>query len=540
MGFGETARSVQKGNDVFVSGDGAMFNGIFDGYVSPIVSRRYAELAVIDSPAWLNVSLIDNIGWMPFETILIPRPFSMWSAINKRWLLPLYFVLSAAWALELSVNPTPYQLRPSLTKVDESRVTHLEGGYISFSTQLGVNGPSKRDWFHSWEFRVWSLGSIAAVLGMPIAVLVRRKDYDTCIAWILFSGSSAGTLTTICFIYVLVRFPGFMRRVKSEGAEPDVVVRLATFYQLNVIRIVFRFLFNFSLLTLALDGILQQFKIARTIAAADLLSMLGGIGCFVSSAITLLIFFPRSITRESGYRAKISSTPSADPPDGATSPLPDYYRQSHSRNPSSPKSPDGRRSPRMNAFTGFRFPTQSEHSLPSTTHMNQHRITRPTSYPSNRRYSGERDATPEYESDPESATSPSPLPLPARRQSRKRRGGGEGEMIWEMQRPDEMVRAYRQRHPHQPRSVENMDEHQPPSWSHEDAPFKPDHRMNGKGNISSSAVVVLPTDGPPTLEDGHGFSRPSPRSSFVHPYVMTFTSPIDLLDISDDSLTRAV
>ncbi|KAK7045629.1 hypothetical protein VNI00_007462 [Paramarasmius palmivorus] len=381
--------------------------------------------------------------------------------------------------------------------------------------------------------------SIAAVLGMPIAVLVRRKNYDTCIAWILFSGSSAGTLTTICFIYVLVRFPGFMRRVKAEGAEPDVVVRLATFYQLNVIRIVFRFFFNFSLLTLALDGIRVRHVIARTVAAADLLSMLGGIGCFVSSAITLLIFFPRSITRESGYRAKISSTPSVEAPDGATSPLPDYYRESHSRNPSSPKSPDGRRSPRMNAF---RFPTQSEYSLPSTTHMNQHRMMRPASYSSHRRYSSEGDATPDYESDPENVAS-SPAPPPARQRSRRRRGAADGvpgEMIWEMQRPDEMVRAYRQRHPHhQPRSVESLDEQQPPGWSHEDEPFKPD-RTNGKRALSGSAVVVLPTDGPPTVEDGHAHFRPSPRSSYVHPYVMTFTSPIDLLDISDDSIPRAI
>ncbi|EEB86973.1 hypothetical protein MPER_15889, partial [Moniliophthora perniciosa FA553] len=87
----------------------------------------------------------------------IPKPFSMWSANNKRWLLPLYFVLSAAWALEL--------------------VTHLEE--LTFWLFLLHQGPSKRDWFHSWEFRVWSFGSIAAVLGMPIAVLVRRKNYDT-------------------------------------------------------------------------------------------------------------------------------------------------------------------------------------------------------------------------------------------------------------------------------------------------------------------------------------------------------------------------
>ena len=48
------------------------------------------------------------------------------------------------------------------------------------------------------------------------------------------AGASAGTFTTICFLYVLFRFPRFILYVKDGGAEPDVVVRLATFYSLNV------------------------------------------------------------------------------------------------------------------------------------------------------------------------------------------------------------------------------------------------------------------------------------------------------------------
>lgn len=53
-------------------------------------------------------------------------------------------------------------------------------------------------------------------------------------AWIFLVGSSAGTSTTVAFLYILFRFPGFIHYVKEGGAEPDVVVRLATFYHLNV------------------------------------------------------------------------------------------------------------------------------------------------------------------------------------------------------------------------------------------------------------------------------------------------------------------
>jgi len=54
------------------------------------------------------------------------------------------------------------------------------------------------------------------------------------LVWILLTGSMASTCTTICFFYVLARFPPFIQQVKEEGAEPSVIVRLITFYQLNV------------------------------------------------------------------------------------------------------------------------------------------------------------------------------------------------------------------------------------------------------------------------------------------------------------------
>lgn len=51
--------------------------------------------------------------------------------------------------------------------------------------------------------------------------------------------------------------------------------------------------------------------------AVDFLQMMAGLGCFVSSMITLLIFFPRSIVREAGYKPKVAST---IPPNSPKSP----------------------------------------------------------------------------------------------------------------------------------------------------------------------------------------------------------------------------
>lgn len=158
-----------------------------------------------------------------------------------------------------------------------------------------------RLWFDSWEFRVWLLGTVVAGLGMPLTTLIARRQLDTCQAWIFLVGSSASTATTLLFLYVLARFPEFICRVKADGGEPNIVLRLVMFYQLNFGRVLFRFLFTIPLFVLAVDGVQGSHPINQDPFWSDFLIVLGGIGCFVSSFMTLLIFFPRSLTQELGY-----------------------------------------------------------------------------------------------------------------------------------------------------------------------------------------------------------------------------------------------
>ncbi|KAG8791896.1 hypothetical protein FRC17_008695, partial [Serendipita sp. 399] len=127
-------------------------------------------------------------------------------------------------------------------------------------------------------------------------------------SWTFFAGGVGSLLITLWFLVVLFKFPKFLRRVRNEGAEADVVVRLTTFDELNRIRVGFRFFFAGPLLILAVDGILPGYHPINTNQFwTDLLSMVGGIGCIVSSILTLLIFFPRSIAKEAGYKAKTVS-----------------------------------------------------------------------------------------------------------------------------------------------------------------------------------------------------------------------------------------
>ncbi|KAI6112015.1 hypothetical protein EDD16DRAFT_1806916 [Pisolithus croceorrhizus] len=226
--------------------------------------------------------------------LVIWKPLELYSPAHKKWVLPLLFALSVAWACELPLKE------------------------LTFWLFLQNQGPRSRVWFDSWEFKLWLWGSMVAILGMPTTTLVARKQLDTCLAWILFVGSTASTCETLGFLFVLFRFPAFIRKVKDDGAAPNIIVRLVYSYQLNCGRIAFRFVFSIPLLVLGIDGAQGSHPINMSPCIAfcsnkpvDFLLMLGAVGSFVSSGITLLVFFPRSLISELGYNITSPITPVA-------------------------------------------------------------------------------------------------------------------------------------------------------------------------------------------------------------------------------------
>ncbi|KAI0061872.1 hypothetical protein BV25DRAFT_1826161 [Artomyces pyxidatus] len=260
--------------------------------------------------------------------IIIPKPVDLWQKGHRHVLLGLYFVFSVAWASE--------------------QVTHFEE--LTFWLFLLDQGPEKREWFSSWEYRLWYCSCVCTILGMPLTTLVARHNMDTIDAWIFLVGSLSSTVTNVLFLYVLFRFPAFLRHVKAEGADPEVVVRLSTFYELNLVRMIFRFAASLPLLILAADGIRGNHPIDRSQFWSDFLLMISAIGQFISSSITLMIFFPRSVTKEAGYRHKAASTMTDSGPLHAhpTSPKspgrppsthsPAFYIPSHPPTPARPMS----------------------------------------------------------------------------------------------------------------------------------------------------------------------------------------------------------
>ncbi|KAH8832948.1 hypothetical protein DL96DRAFT_1584041 [Flagelloscypha sp. PMI_526] len=478
-----------------------------------LTALKYQEgyLVVIDP--------LDN-----FSQSVYPKPVKMWADHRRDWLLPIYFVLAVAWSLEI--------------------VTHLEE--LTFWLYLMHQGPRKRDWFHSWEFRAWYIGCMTAFLSLFATTVIARHDLETCAAWIFVVGASVGTGITILFLYPLARFPRFIQSIKDEGATPDVVVRLTTFYQLNLARVAFRFLFTVPLLIIGLDGIQSPPHLLRKPFIPDFLFQMGGIGCFISSAITLLVFFPRSVTREQGYKVKVSTPhPSLEKVPAQQRPPTMILNEEipyHSR----PGSSKGAFSPTPSIrMSSFKFPPSNEH-LGTSPPRSQHS--------SGRFYKTDDgeivEASPEYSQEDQMVDDNDYVEPSIESHELPRRSA----VPVEVQQP---LQPHEPPHPHQPpkpqleapeqstsraHSLPPMQRvsypHSPPPIPPPSAPTtaflpSPSSELQLRRAVTNSPSPRKARSAPQSPESLR--RRRSPSSQNLHPYLQNFTSPIDLLDNRDQA-----
>ncbi|GJE98175.1 hypothetical protein PsYK624_143970 [Phanerochaete sordida] len=205
-----------------------------------------------------------------------PMPWQEWPAKYQHAIFPLYLVFSIGWSLEL--------------------VTHLEE--LCFWLFLVNAGRVGQDWFRSAYFKVWVGGSAVALLYMPLVTIFTRADPLKNEAYTFLAGSLGSLCITLWFTPILWTFPKFVERLRSEGVDMNTLLRLVKFHELNTIRIALRFVFCASLIILGVDGARPHQHINDKCFWTELLSMLAGVGVTVSSAITLVIFFPRNIQTE--------------------------------------------------------------------------------------------------------------------------------------------------------------------------------------------------------------------------------------------------
>lgn len=207
---------------------------------------------------------------------IMPTPYELWRDSAQSAILPLYLCFSVAWGLEM--------------------VTHLEE--LCFWLFLIHSGSAKQDWFRSLYFKTWAIGSVVAIICMPLVTVLTREDPYKCEAYTLLVGSLGSLSLTIWFLPILWAFPTFLESLKQANVDTSTIIRLIKFHELNCIRVFFRFLFTVPFVILGIDGVRPHQHINDNMFLTDLLGMIAGIGCVVSSGITLIIFFPRSIKGE--------------------------------------------------------------------------------------------------------------------------------------------------------------------------------------------------------------------------------------------------
>ncbi|KAJ8591062.1 hypothetical protein M405DRAFT_128792 [Rhizopogon salebrosus TDB-379] len=207
---------------------------------------------------------------------IVPTPYELWSGSAQSAVLPLYLIFSIAWGLEM--------------------VNHLEE--LCFWLFVINSGSAQRDWFRSLYFKTWAFGSGIAVIYMPLVTIFTRQDPYKCEAYTFLAGGLGSLSLTLWFLPILWAFPAFLESLEQAEVDTSTMVRLTKFHELNCIRIFFRFLFTVSLVILGIDGVRPHQHINDKMFPTDLLAMIASIGFVVSSGITLVIFFPRSIKGE--------------------------------------------------------------------------------------------------------------------------------------------------------------------------------------------------------------------------------------------------
>ncbi|EJD43573.1 hypothetical protein AURDEDRAFT_167298 [Auricularia subglabra TFB-10046 SS5] len=300
---------------------------------------------------WVDIPRAGGGAW------IIPKPYQLWSPLHQRMVFPLYMIFSCAWGLEMcdqrrpSVSmmacssSTPFRIRVDLPHPNPN----LGATELCFWLFLlrSSSGKGETHWFRSAHFKLWATGSLLGGVGIPLVTVFKRQNPLEAEAWTFLIASSGSLLLTLLFLPVLFGFPAFLRRLKAEGTQRRVVLRLCHFHDINIIRVSFRFVFVLPLFVLGLDGVLPNPVINESLFWTDILAIASAMGCCASSVMTLLIFFPRDLESEAGYRTTRASVAGTEM--GAYDP---------SEKLSGARGPAPARPPRPDSVASFETPVQ--------------------------------------------------------------------------------------------------------------------------------------------------------------------------------------
>ncbi|KAK4690022.1 hypothetical protein P7C73_g89, partial [Tremellales sp. Uapishka_1] len=228
-------------------------------------------------------------------TEITPVPYQLWPTYKQNLVRADYHILSVAWALLLSIH------------AEET----LYWAYLIGA----IRSRNARSWLKSIHFKVWVLCCITVFAVLLGAAQIETQVLTKMEANIFMAGSIFAAILFLTSLWLFAVFPGFIAESRRQGANPEVIGRLQYFKELNTIRTFFRFIYAFCLLALSCDSFTKAtklnttpyilFPLEKTQAnssrfALDALYTVGFFCVFTSTAISLMILLPRSMTSEAG------------------------------------------------------------------------------------------------------------------------------------------------------------------------------------------------------------------------------------------------
>lgn len=137
----------------------------------------------LGSTSYPSIVFISNISQLTtaLPCSVIPTPYTEWPESYQNAIFPLYLLFSVAWSLEM--------------------VTHLEE--LCFWLFLVNAGAAQQDWFRSMYFKTWAIGSVLALVYMPLVTSLTLSDPLKCEAYTFLAGSLGSLTLTLWFLPIL-------------------------------------------------------------------------------------------------------------------------------------------------------------------------------------------------------------------------------------------------------------------------------------------------------------------------------------------------
>ncbi|EIW67343.1 hypothetical protein TREMEDRAFT_69802 [Tremella mesenterica DSM 1558] len=229
----------------------------------------------------LQVHVSYKTYYVPVLGQVIEAPWQLWpEKYQHLWRQSLY-VFTGGWILLQTVHLEEF----------------LYWGYLIQS--IRTPGGPKRTWLHSGWLKLF-LGVVACSTALLYAALgIETTNLDMMRAYIFVVGGTMSCTMALASCYLCIIFPSFIRSVTRMGATYEVVERLSFFQETNSIRTVFRLIYSSCLTILSADALSKKQRINRSAVGTDILTILGYLGLFCATCISIIVLLPRNMAIES-------------------------------------------------------------------------------------------------------------------------------------------------------------------------------------------------------------------------------------------------